>query len=130
MSAKIVNDLTGEVLLTGKSGRTYSLVFDLSAVMALEKITSKSAIDIMINPGATDCVAMIMCGASGWQRRNPTGPKINGNLAQKVFSDSGGLSIRNVLAESLSGAEGLGIGDEEEEEPDESDPGPLALPTS
>ncbi|MCA1569748.1 MAG: hypothetical protein LC798_05385 [Chloroflexi bacterium] len=116
MGAQILNDLTGEAALTDKDGHKYHVVFDLSAVMALEKITGKSAIDVLSNPSASDCVAMILCGTAGYGRRNPGSPKMNHNLAQKVLIDSGGLAkLAPVLAEALSCAEGLGLNGEDED---------------
>lgn len=113
MAAEIVNEVTGEALLTDKAGREYHVVFDMSAVMALEKITGRTVVEIISDPGMTGCVAMIMAGAAGWQRRQPGGPKVNGNLAQKILTDSGGVAkCGPVLAESLSCAEGLGFNDD------------------
>ncbi len=129
MSAELVNEVTGECILTDKEDRKYHLVFDMDAVMALEKITGKSAVDIISSTGTTDCVAMILCGHAGYQRRNPGGSRMNGNLAKKVFLDSGGYAkLCYVLAESLSRAEGMGFDDEGDDGGEPS--GPLALPSS
>lgn len=131
MGAQILNDLTGEAALTDIAGRKYHLVFDLSAVMAAEKMTGKSAMDLMMSrPGVVDCVCLIIAGCSGWQRRNPGAePKITEAKATRIFSDSGGLRIAPVLIESLSCAEGMGL---EGAEPDDADDeaGPLVSPTS
>ena len=129
MSAKIVNELTGEAVLTDTAGHDYHVVFDISAVMALEKITGRSAIEVMSNPGLTDCIAMILSGTAGWQRRTPGAPRVNGNLAQRILIDSGGLAkVAPVLCESLSCAEGLGMGADDDGEGDAT--GPLASPLS
>lgn len=137
MGAKLLNELTGEAVLTDKEGRSYHVIFDLSAVMALEKITAKTAVQVISNPGVTDCVAMILAGTAGWQRRDPSAPRVNANLAQRILIDSGGLAkIAPVLAESLSCAEGMGLGDDGDngdngdDDGDGGDAGPFASPTS
>jgi hypothetical protein len=126
VGAEIVNEVTGECVLTDKEGRTYHLVFDMSAVMALEKMTGKSAVGIMSDTANTDCVAMILAGAGGWQRRQPGGQRINGNLAQKIFIACGGYDKLAVkLCESLYLAEGMGFNDDEAEDAGGDDAGPL-----
>lgn len=131
MGAEIVNEVTGEAILTDAADRKYHLVFDLSAVMALEKMSGHGAIEILGNPSATDCVAMILAGTSGWARRHPGAPKVNGTLAQKIFVDSGGyLKLAPVLVEALSCAEGLGLDGGSDGDDSDGDPGPLALPPS
>ncbi len=128
MSAELVNEVTGECTLTDKDDRKYHLVFDMDAVMALEKITGRAAVDIISNTSHTDCVAMILCGSGGYQRRNPGGSRMNGNLAKRIFLDSGGYArLAYVLAESLSRAEGMGFDDEDD---GGEAAGPLALPSS
>jgi hypothetical protein len=131
VGAQILNDVTGECVLTDKEGRSYHLIFDNQAVMALEKITGKSAVGILSDTSNTDCQAMIMCGAAGWQRRQPGGPRVNGNLAQKIFLACGGYAkLAPKLAESLSCAEGMGFDDDDEAEGDAGDAGPFGSPTS
>ncbi len=134
MPAQIANDVTGEAVLTDPEGREYRIIFDLSAVMDVERMSGHSAVDIMAGrPSVTDCVCMIIAGAAGYQRRNPAGAKkVNPNLAQRILIDCGGLvRVAPVLAESMSCAEGLGLGPD----PDEDDgggepPGPLVPPGS
>lgn len=127
MGAQILNDLTGEAVLTDKADRKYHVVFDISAVMALEKITGRSAIEVMSSPGLTDCVAMILTGTAGWQRRNPGAQRVNANLAQRILIDSGGLAkVVPVLCESLSCAEGLGMSDDAAGDSDGDEADPLA----
>lgn len=132
MGAELVNEVTGECILTDKNDRKYHLVFDMDAVMALEKITGKPAVNIISDTSHTDCVAMILCGHAGWQRRNPGGSRLNGNLAKRIFLDSGGYGrLAYVLSDSLSRAEGMGFDDaESEDDTDAVDRGPLALPSS
>lgn len=135
MSAELVNEVTGECVLFAKCEdsevREYHLVFDMDAVMALEKITGKSAVDIISNTSNTDCVAMILCGHAGYQRRNRGGSRMNGNLAKRVFLDSGGYAgLSYVLAESLSRAEGMGFDDAGDGGDSGDESGPLGLPAS
>jgi hypothetical protein len=132
MGAEILNEVTGEAALTDKTGRKYHVVFDLNAVMALESIVGRSAISVISAPDVTSCVAMILAGSGGYQRRNPGGRKINANLAQKIFLDSGGLvKLAPVLVESLSCAEGLGLnGGDDDAGADEGEAGPLVSPPS
>lgn len=131
MSGQVLNDVTGEAVINDNADRKYHVVFDLTAVMALEKITGRGAIEILSQTSTTDCVAMILVGTSAWARRNPGAPKVNGNLAQKIFIDSGGyLKLAPVLVESLSCAEGLGLDGGAGDAGGDEDPGPLALPPS
>lgn len=127
MAAEVLNEVTGEAVLTDKAGHKYHVVFDLDAVLAVEKITGKTAVQLMTGqPGATDCICLILAGSAGWARRNPGAPRINENLARKIFADSGGLRLGPALSVSLSCAEGLGLDDNDEE----ADSGPLVSPSS
>lgn len=131
MAGQVLNDVTGEAVLTDKEDRKYHVVFDLTAVMVLEKMTGRGAIEILSATSATDCVAMILAGTAGWARRNPGAPKVNANLAQKIFIDSGGyLRLAPVLVESLSCAEGLGLDGGSDDAGGDEEAGPLALPPS
>lgn len=133
MGAQIVNELTGEMVLTDDAEHAYHLVFDLTAVMAVEQMSGRQAMDILASrPSVTDCVCMIVAGVAGYQRRHPGGKKVSPTLAQRILIDSGGLlRLAPVLAESMSCAEGLGLGpDESSEDGDGDDPAPFASPTS
>lgn len=128
MGAEVVNDLTGEVVLSDEAGNSYHLVFDLSAVMTLEKMAGRGALEILSStPSINDCLAMILAGAGGWQRRSPGAKVVNPNLAQKILVGAGGaLKVMQVLMKSLSCAEGLGLREEMGDEPGEaSDARPL-----
>lgn len=128
MGAQIVNELTGEAVLSDREGRKYHVVFDLDAVMVVEKLTGRAAMEVIMgSPSVTDCVAMILAGTGGYARRNPGAPKVNANLAQRIFTDSGGLlKLAPILVESLSCAEGLGLVDDgEDERGTEGESGPL-----
>lgn len=129
MGARVLNDVTGEAVLADKEGREYHVIFDLQAVMALEKLSGRSAFDI-VNEGPTisDCVCMILAGAAGYSRRDSGAHRVNGNLAQRIFQDSGGfLAVAPTLAESLSCAEALGLQSSTDGEDAAS---PLELPSS
>lgn len=130
VSAEVLNEVTGEAVLTDKADRKYHVVFDFSAVRVLEKLAGRGVMEILRETSVNDCLAMIMAGAAGYGRRNPGSPKLNGNLVERVFIDSGGYAIlAPVLVHSLSCAEGLNLegvdGDDEQD-----DAGPLALPSS
>lgn len=128
--AKIVNDLTGEALLTDDAGREYHLVFDLQAVMNVEALSGHAPLQVMGNPSVTDCVSMIVAGSAGYQRRSPGGKKVDGKLAMRILIDSGGYRrLAPVLAMSMSCAEGLGLDDDGSDDSDGDEAGPLALPT-
>ncbi len=95
----------------------------------LEKLTERGVMAILSDPSANDCVAMIMAGTAGWARRNPGSAKVNGNLAERIFLDSGGYrKLAPVLIQSLSCAEGLNLDDDGEGSGDD-EAGPLALPS-
>lgn len=129
MGAEVLNEVTGEAVLTDKEGRSYHVVFDFTAVRVLEKLTERGVMAILHDPSANDCVAMIMAGTAGWGRRNSGSPKVNGNLAERVFLDSGGYRrVAPVLTQSLSCAEGLNLDDDGEGSGDD-EAGPLALPS-
>lgn len=130
MGAQVLNEVTGEAVLTDKVGREYHVLFDLTAVVATEKLTGRSVMDVLTGPHAADCLVMIVTGAAGYARRNPGAPNVNANLAQRIFIDSGGLvKAGPVLVQSLSCAEGLGLGaDDEAGEADEA--APLVSPPS
>lgn len=131
MGAEVLNTVTGEAVLTDKADHKHHVVFDLQAVMTLEKMTGRGVIEILSNTSATDCVAMILVGTSGYGRRNPGSPKVNGNLAQRILVDSGGyLKLAPVLVESLSCAEGLGLDGDSGGDDDGDNSDPLALPPS
>lgn len=130
MGAQILNELTGEAAITDRAGRKYHVVFDLDAVIATEKMTGRSAMDLMMSrPGASDCIVLIIAGTGGWARRNPGagGPRVNENLAKRIFADSGGLRLGPILVESLSCAEGLGLGADDDDH-DGGEDGPLHSP--
>lgn len=130
MGAQILNELTGEAAITDKAGRKYHVVFDLDAVIAVEKMTGRSAMELMMSrPGITDCIVMIIAGTGGWARRNPGagGPRVNENLAKRIFADGGGIRLGPILAESLSCAEGLGL-EAAADEHDGGEDGPLLSP--
>jgi hypothetical protein len=130
VSAEVLNEVTGEAMIADKAGHKYHVCFDLTAVMVLEKMTGRGVIEILSNTSITDCVAMIIAGTSGYGRRNPGSPKVNGNLAQRILEDSGGYSkLAPVLVQSLSCAQGLGFDDESDGE-DRDEAAPLALPAS
>lgn len=145
MGIQVLNEVTGEAVITdtgpghdGIDPRRYHVVFDLDAVMTIEKMTGRSAIDILVGlPNLTDCLAMIMAGTAGYQRRNPgVGRRVNPALAKRILVDAGGvLALAPGLAESLSCAEGLGLVDDDNnaagiDEGDGDDASPLALPGS
>jgi hypothetical protein len=135
MGARILNELTGEAVLSDDQGREYHVLFDLSAVMAVEATTGHSAIDVLRNTTVTDCVAMILAGSEGYARRNPGAKRVNGNLAMRVLASCGGLMrVAPTLVESLSCAEGLGLGpdatDDDADEGDGDEPTPLPSPGS
>ncbi len=131
MGAKLLNQVTGECVISGK-GRDYNLVFDVDAVLSLEKLAGRSAVAIINDTSNTDCILMIMCGHAGWQRRNPgNGQRLNGNLAKRIFLDSGGYAgLSFVLGDSLSRAEGMGFDEVESDGDTDADAGPLALSPS
>lgn len=129
MGAQILNELTGEAILTDDADRKYHLVFDLSAVMQLEAMSGHTALDVIRNPSVSDCVVMIMAGIDGHQRRNGGGKKISAKLAQRILADSGGFRrLAPVLVESLSCAEGLGLGGDDDDGDGDED-GPFPSPT-
>lgn len=130
MSTGVVNDVTGEAFIQDDKGRKYGVLFDLAAVQALERMAGKSAIDVLNNPGVNDCIALIVAGTLGYGRRNPGSPKVNGNLAARIFEDAGGYrKVAPTLIESLSCAECLGLSETPDDD-DEGEAGPLGLPTS
>lgn len=129
MGAEVLNEVTGEAVLTDNGDRKYHVVFDFTAVRVLEKLTERGVMQILHDPSANDCVAMIMAGTAGWARRNPGSPKVNGNLAERIFLDSGGYrKLAPALIQSLSCAEGLNLDDDGEGSRDD-EAGPLALPS-
>ena len=135
MGAELINDLTGEAVITDKAERRYHVVFDLSAVMVVESMAGRSAMDILMGrPSATDCVAMIVGGCGGYSRRSPNAPKVTPKLAMRILEDSGGvLKLGPTLAASMSCAEALGLRGDDEDSDDadgEDDRGPLASPPS
>jgi hypothetical protein len=129
MGAEVLNEVTGEAVLTDKTGREYRLVFDFTAVRVLEKLAERGVMAILHDPSANDCVAMIMAGTAGWARRNHGSAKVNGNLAERIFIDSGGYrKVAPVLIQSLSCAEGLNLDDDGDANEDD-EAAPLALPS-
>lgn len=129
MGARIVNDVTGEAVLSDEAGRSYHFLFDLQAVMNVEALTGHAPLQIMGNPSVTDCVSMIVAGSAGYQRRSPGGKKVDGRLAMRILTDSGGYRrVAPVLATSLSCAEGLGL-DAGEDDGDGDEDAPFDLPT-
>lgn len=129
MAAKLLNEVTGEAVITDSAGREYHVVFDLTAVMAVEQLTGRGAVDVALGgmPSASACVAMILAGTAGYARRQPGAPKVNPNLAQRILVDSGGVAgVGRDLCVSLAHGEGLGLTDDEPGSGDEA--GPLVSP--
>lgn len=127
--AQIVNHATGEALLSGRTGREYHLVFDLAAVAQLEaQMGGRSVLDlIQSRPGVTNVLQMMVVGSAGYARRNPGAnvKPLNPNLAMKVMADCGGYAnIADVVLESLTRAEGLGLFPDAEAGSDDVDPPP------
>lgn len=127
--AQIVNQATGEAVLTGRSGRECHVVFDLAAVAQLEaQMGGRSVLDlIQSRPGVTNVLQMMVVGSAGYARRNPGQvPKpLNPALAMKVMEDCGGFAnIADVMLESLTRAEGLGLFPDVEAGTDDADPPP------
>lgn len=116
MSATIVNKLTGEARLEGKSGRACGVVFDLQAVAAIEAQTTMGIADYLARAfgraGVNETQRLILVGNEAYRRRNPGSNPIMPKAALDLIADAGGmLLVYPVLVESLMLAEGLGFND-------------------
>lgn len=125
MSAEMVNPVTGECLLTDKEGREYHLLFDLTAVAALETMSNGETVFDIIErrPGVLMLARMLVAGSQGYARRNPTTTqRINPGLAMKVIVSCGGIQkIVAPVTESLCRSEGMGMFDDEGLDPGAGD---------
>lgn len=116
MSGKVLDDFTGEAVLTNAEGDVLAhLLFDRSAVKALDGMVARGASGLLVQPPSTmtECGIMVMVGTAGYQRRNPGTKRVTDNdQAWDIVRDAGGPLHKHVvgtLVESLSCAEDLGL---------------------
>lgn len=129
MPGKVLDDFTGEAVLTdAKENVLAHLLFDRSAVKALDGLVPRGAAGLLVQPPSTmtECGIMVMVGTAGYQRRNPGTKRVtDADQAWDIVRDAGGPLSKDVvatLAESLSCAEDLGLRNVAASEDDDADP--------
>lgn len=134
MGAQVLDDFTGEAVLTDAAGNQRAFVlFDRTAVKSIDAVIPRGAMSVVAGGtgNVTEVVQLLMCGSAGYQRRNRGAMRlVNEDLARDVLRDCGGpFVVLPALLESLSCAEDLGLrGDAEASDGDAA--APLAPPSS
>lgn len=121
-SSNIVNAITGCAVFTDAKGKRVHVLFDIEAVMAVERLSGRSVFDLLSGrPGPTDMVNLLLAGTQGYARRNGGAVKaLNPQRAARFVIDSGGvLPMLPTMLESLTKAEGLGLDLDDDEDDDE-----------
>lgn len=127
MSAELTNSVTGETVLSDGDGRSYALVFDLSAAMKIEQATSRGMLDIITGrPTISETVVALIHGSAAWCAAHPgQGRPITPASALRVLRDCGGYAVvAPAVLVSMAMAEGLGLRDDAVDGAKEDDAGP------